>query len=144
MKGVDHGVAAAAPGLRRQLRDRPRRQRAQRRQKDQQPGPEGDAFQIGQERLAVGAQRVIAAQPLQQELLQTFESGEEAGAHQPGQQTHHGRVQQRPPRQAQIDRSRIAQDAGQELPIDHALHGLSPGDYGPLPARRLENRPILV
>ena len=124
MKRVDHRVAAAAPRFGRQLRDDAARQRADRRHQQQQPGPEVvDAGQLGQERLAVRAQRAVAAQVFQDQPLHHLQRGEERRAHQPGRHTDDGGVEQHSADDPQVGGGSLLQNRRQEVATDDAFHG---------------------
>ena len=123
VEGVDHGVAAAAAGLGGELRDDAADERADRRQQHQQPGAEvRGVADLGQEGLAAGAQRPVAAQILEHQPLHQLERGEERGAHQPGRRADDRGVGQRAADDAQIGRRRFLQDRRQKLAADDPFH----------------------
>ena len=62
---------------------------------------------LGQERLAVRAQRAVAAEVLEEQPLHHLERGEERGAHQPGRHADDRGVEQRAPDDPQVGRGRL-------------------------------------
>ena len=66
---------------------------------------------LAEDLLAVGAQRRVAGEPLEQKRLRVLEAGEERGADEARREPNHRRVEQRPPQDAQVERWRNAPSA---------------------------------
>ena len=91
----------------------------------------GMSVGLGEEGLAVRAQRPVAAQVLQDQALHDLERGEERGAHQPGRHADDGGVKQHPPHDSQVGGGSLLQNRRQKVAADDAFHGLGQGHIMP-------------
>lgn len=104
MKGVNGGVPAAAPSLRRKLTEQARKKGAHRRQQHDHQRTQRRHLRFADQALAVRAKRRVAAEVPQQEVLRVLQAGEEPSADQARGHADQRGVKQRSPQQAQVQR----------------------------------------
>ena len=153
MKRANHRVATAAARFRREPCQEAAREAAERRQDEQEPGPERVKAAAVEQALAVGTQRDVPREAFQEIPLHELEARKEQRAREPCENPDERRVKERAPDDAKIERRRLCEDQRQERAVprrdpnaasgpdiqDARAHGRSKGSaahYRPEPRPR--------
>ena len=100
---MNHGVAAAAPRLRRDQADQAGQESSDRGEEHDDERVQDEAAGLADNLFAVRAERGVAGDAFEQERLRVFEAREEARADEPGPESDQRRVQQSSSQDAEIE-----------------------------------------